>query len=64
MVPRYQNSGLLGAMFYQIYVVFKEEGITDFEAGTIVESNIKSIEAFNKFGGDITKIYRIYRKDI
>jgi hypothetical protein len=64
VIPRYQNSGLLGAMFYQMYVVFKEEGIRDFEAGTIVESNVKSIEAFNKFGGDITKIYRIYRKDI
>ncbi len=64
VIPEYQNSGLLGKLFYAIYLAFKEEGITDFEAGTIVEDNKKSIDAFQKFGGKITKIYRIYGKDI
>ncbi|MEC9484475.1 MAG: hypothetical protein UMR38_01200 [Candidatus Izemoplasma sp.] len=64
VVPEYQNSGLLGKLFYHIYQAFKEAEITDFEAGTIVEENTKSIDAFQKFGGEITKVYRIYGKDI
>ncbi|MCF7925214.1 MAG: GNAT family N-acetyltransferase [Candidatus Izimaplasma sp.] len=64
VVPEYQNSGLLGMMFDTIYNVFQEAGITDFEAGTIIEDNHKSIDAFQKFGGEIKKVYRIYGKDL
>lgn len=64
IVPEYQNSGLIGHMFKVIFDDFVEAGITDFEAGTMMEDNHKPINAFRKFGGEITKIYRLYGKEI
>lgn len=64
IVPDYQNTGLIGHMFHSIYNEFMELGITEFEAGTMMEDNPKPINAFKKFGGDIIKIYRLYGKDI
>ena len=64
VVPDYQNTGLIGHMFKVIYDEFQKRGITDFEAGTMMENNPKPINAFKKFGGEIKKIYRIYGKDI
>lgn len=64
VVPKYQNTGLIGSMFHSVYKNFKKNGITEFEAGTIMEDNVKSISMFNKFGGKIIKTYRIYGKEI
>ncbi len=64
IVPEYQNGGLIGHMFKVIFDDFVDEGITDFEAGTMMEDNPKPINAFRKFGGEITKIYRIYGKEV
>jgi GNAT superfamily N-acetyltransferase len=60
VVPDYQNTGLIGHMFKTIYDSFHELGITEFEAGTMMEDNPKPINAFKKFGGDIIKVYRLY----
>lgn len=64
IVPEYQNTGLIGHIFNQVYDDFIEAGITDFEGGTMMEDNHKPITAFKKFGGEITKIYRIYGKEV
>jgi hypothetical protein len=64
VVPKYQSSGLIGYMYYGIFNAYKRLGITDFEAGTMMESNPKSFKAFSKFGGEVKKIYRIYGKEI
>ncbi len=64
VVPKYQNTGLIGVMFKKVYDNFKPLGITRFEAGTILEENPKSMATFFKFGGHITKTYRIYGKEL
>lgn len=64
VIPSYQNSGLIGHMFKVIFDEFEDLGITDFEAGTMMENNEKAINAFRKFGGEIQKVYRLYGKEI
>lgn len=64
VVPDYQNTGLIAHMFKTIFDDFIEEGIKDFEAGTMMEDNFKAINSFRKFGGEITKIYRLYGKEL
>lgn len=64
IVPEYQNGGLIGHMFKIIFDDFVEAGITEFEAGTMMENNPKPINAFKKFGGEIIKVYRIYGKEL
>jgi len=64
IVPEYQNTGLIGHIYNAVFDDFVEAGITDFEGGTMMEDNHKPITAFQKFGGEITKIYRIYGKDL
>lgn len=64
VIPEYQSSGLIAHMFKCIFDEFEKYGITDFEAGTMMEDNPRPINLFKKFGGDIIKIYRIYGKDV
>lgn len=64
VVPDYQGTGLIGYMYKKIFDEFETMGITEFEAGTMMEGNTKPVEAFNKFGGNISKTYRIYGKDL
>lgn len=64
IVPEYQSTGLLGLLFKVIYDRMEERGITAFEGGTIMENNPKSWGAFVKFGGTVSKTYRIYGKEL
>ncbi len=64
VIPEYQSTGLIGAMFSVIYDRFKTHGIIHFEAGTMLETNEKSWKTFEKFGGRIAKKYRISGKDV
>lgn len=64
VIPKYQNSGLIGYMYKKVYDHFSELGISEFEGGTMMEDNPKSYHAFDKFGGKVEKIYRIYGKEI
>ena len=64
IIPEYQNGGLIGHMFKVIFDDFVDAGITEFEAGTMMEDNPKPINAFKKFGGEIIKVYRLYGKEI
>ena len=62
IVPEYQGTGLNAYIYKNIYDEFKNMGITDFEAGTMMEGNERAISSFAKFGGEVAKTYRIYRK--
>jgi GNAT superfamily N-acetyltransferase len=64
VVPEYQGTGLLGALYAKIYEYFPKHKIADFEAGTILEDNLPSLSAFSRFGLSTRKIYRIYGKDL
>ncbi len=63
IVPEYQNTGLIAHMYQTLFNVFKRDGYTHFEGGTMMEDNPKPINAFKKFGGEIIKVYRLYGKD-
>ncbi|MCK7486693.1 MAG: hypothetical protein MZU97_15175 [Bacillus subtilis] len=62
VVPKYQGTGLLRALYAKIYEYFPTHHIDDFEAGTIMEENVQSTQAFSRFGLTIRKVYRIYGK--
>jgi hypothetical protein len=64
IIPKYQSTGLIGYMYKYVFESFKSMGITYFEGGTILEDNLKSLHAFDKFGGRIIKTFRIYGKEI
>lgn len=64
VIPKYQNTGLIGYMYKKVYDYFKPLGINEFEGGTVMEENEKSLHAFDKFGGRIAKTYRIYGKEL
>jgi len=64
VIPEYQTSGLIGHLFKSVYDHFGELGIIEFEAGTMLEENLKPLSVFDKFGGKIIKTYRIYGKEV
>jgi len=64
VVPDYQGNGLIGYIFMKIFAEFENIGITEFEAGTMMEDNTKPMSVFEKLGGAVSKTYRIYGKDI
>ena len=64
VIPKYQGTGITAYIYRKIYQEFKKMGITDFEGGTMMEDNMRSLTSFAKFGGDKAKTFRIYRKVI
>jgi len=64
VIPKYQGTGLIGYIYQKIYDEFRVMGITDFEAGTMMEENERSLTTFSKFGGTKLNTYRIYGKEI
>ncbi len=64
VIPEYQGTGVIGYIYHKIFEEFAGMGITDFEAGTMMEGNDKPLHAFDKFGGKISKVYRIYGKEL
>ena len=64
VVPEYQGKGLICMLYKSFYDSMKEKNITYFEGGTIMEKNTSSWGILVKFGGEISKVYRIYHKQI
>jgi len=64
LIPEYQGTGAFTLVFWEIYQTLKELGIDYFEGGTIMEDNKKSVGSLLKTGGEISKIYRLYGKEI
>lgn len=63
VIPEYQKSPVLFLMFNEVLTSFRKFGITEFEAGTILEENESSWKPFIHLGGEISKVYRIYGKE-
>lgn len=64
VIPEYQRTGAIYIIFAETIKSINEAGITYFEGGTMMENNFRSWKQFEKFGGNINKIYRIYGKEI
>ena len=64
VVPAYQGTGLICMLYKNLYDSMIKLGINYFEGGTIMEKNVASWKIMLKFGGRISKIYRIYGKEI
>lgn len=64
VVPKYQGTGLIGYIYKKIYDEFVKMGITEFEAGTMMEENDRALTTFSKFGGHLANTYRIYGKEL
>ena len=64
VVPDYQGKGVIGLLYKNLYDSMKKLRIDYFEGGTIMENNVASWKIMVKFGGKISKIYRIYGKNI
>lgn len=64
VIPEYHNLGVNFIMYYEFFKTCKRYNITDIEAGTIMEDNLPSRMNVEHAGGILSKIYRIYGKDI
>ncbi len=64
VIPKYQNKGVIASLFYETGKTMKELNLEYFEGGTIMETNPNSWQPFVNMGGEISKIYRIYGKEV
>ncbi len=64
VVPEYQGKGVISLLYKDLYDSMNKLGINYFEGGTIMEKNVASWKIMVKFGGRISKVYRIYGKEI
>ncbi|HRX92411.1 MAG TPA: hypothetical protein P5042_06370 [Candidatus Izemoplasmatales bacterium] len=63
VVPEYQKTGLIGSIYQSVYSKFREKHVTEFVAGTMMEKNPDAYKIFDRFGGHLHKVYRIYGKE-
>ncbi len=64
VVPEYQGKGLICMLYKSLYDAMRKKGITYFEGGTIMEDNAASWKSMVRLGGEVSKVYRIYGKEI
>ncbi|EOD00734.1 GNAT family N-acetyltransferase [Caldisalinibacter kiritimatiensis] len=64
VVPKFRNKAVNGAIFYKLMVESKRKGYTYGEGSTIGEMNIESRRSVEGAGGQLYRIYRLYKKDI
>lgn len=64
VVPDYQHTGLICLLYKSFYDSMREKKIEYFEGGTIMEKNVASWKILVKFGGVISKVYRIFQKEV
>ena len=64
VIPKYQMKGTLAQLINETYSDMNKLGITYFEGGTILEENTSSYMPYVNLGGEISKIYRIYKKEL
>ena len=61
--PDYHKKGVSGALYFHMFKNALQKGYTYGEGSTIHEFNTKMVNDAVRAGGDLYKIYRIYRKD-
>ena len=64
VIPKYQNMGVIMAMYFKMLQAVIDNGVTRLEAGTIMENNAPSNEVIKSVGGKLARVYRIYYKEI
>ncbi len=64
VVPEYRKKGVPSAIYLESYKKAKEKGYIFAEGSTIWEYNTDMINDIEKFGGEVYKTYRIYKKCI
>jgi hypothetical protein len=64
VIPEYQKTGVLILIYHKMYEEFRKYNIKTFEGGTILEENKNAWSYLIKLGGEISKIYRIFGKNI
>ncbi len=64
VVPEYQNTGMIASLYAKLWQAMSANGVTRFEAGTIMERNQPSNEVLKGVGGVLARRYRIYYKEI
>lgn len=64
VIPKYQNMGVIMAMYFKMLQAVTDNGVTRLEAGTVMENNTPSNELIKGVGGKLARVYRIYYKEI
>ena len=64
VIPKYQNKGALAQIFNETRISMENLNLNYFEGGTIMEDNPYSYQPFINLGGEISRIFRIYGKEI
>lgn len=64
VVPKFQNKGVNGSIFYKLMVEAKRKGYTYCEGSTIGEMNIESRRSVEGAGGRHYRTYRLYKKEL
>lgn len=64
VVPEYRKKGVPSSIYLQSYIASVKKGYTFGEGSTIWEYNEDMKRDIEKFGGEIYKTYRIYKKDL
>ncbi|MDE7379428.1 MAG: hypothetical protein K2N14_00100, partial [Clostridia bacterium] len=64
VLPEYQNRGVNFIMYYKFFTTCQKLGVKNIEAGTIMEDNLPSRMNVEHAGGVLSKIFRIYGRDI
>lgn len=64
VIPKYQNMGVIIALYVTLVENVMKNGATRLEAGTIMENNVPSNEVIKSVGGKLSSVYRIYYREI
>ncbi|MDO5331839.1 MAG: GNAT family N-acetyltransferase [Bacillota bacterium] len=64
VVPEYQGKGISKALYYETKKSVDKNGVKRIALGTIMEKNLSSNGAITSLGGELSRIYRIYYKQI
>lgn len=64
IIPEYQHKGVSKSMYYEIFKQVEKHGINRISLGTIMENNDKSNGAIISLGGELSRVYRLYYKEI
>lgn len=64
IIPEYQHKGVSKALYYETKKAVDKNRVQRITLGTIMENNMNSNGAIVSLGGKISKVYRIYYKEI
>lgn len=64
VVKEYNNTGMLAALSYRLYLAAVHQGFTHIELSWILEDNAAANRTIEKLGGTVYKTYRLYQKEL